>query len=128
MSGGFKFIETLPPVERIFEAAERFRTEAGRSFLETAIRAALQMQRSLAQPGPMGDVPQDVLAMLAIKAESYSHAMRDTYLTAAVEMLKMLAGDFEPEPWTHESREEIEKSIKPKILGLYERLREVRQI
>lgn len=91
--------ETLPPPARIFAAADTYSAAAAKIFLEAAMRTALKIERMLPPSAVLHEIPPRALAMISFQADAHRRTMRDAYLTAALEMLKMIGGDFAPEPW-----------------------------
>lgn len=93
--------ETLPPPSRIMDAADTYSTAAAKIFLEAAMRTALNIERMLPLGAVVHEIPPRALAMISSQADAHRRTMRDAYLTAALEMLKMIGGDFDPEPWDY---------------------------
>jgi len=123
--------ETLPPPSRIFSAADTYSTAAAKIFLEAAIRTALSIERMLPAGTVLNEIPPRALTIISFQADAHRRTMRDAYLTAAVEMLKMIGGDFEPEPWLYgedpsavESKSSKLRSEEERICDLYHELTE----
>jgi len=114
--------QILPPPARIFQCADRYSSEAAKIFLEAAMRTALNIERMLPS-GVAADIPPRALAMISFQADSHRRTMRDAYLTAALEMLKMIGGDFEPEPWNY--GEELPGPESTKLIQEEERICEL---